>query len=144
VIESAPLPELDSESRPFWEGCARGELLVQACGSCGRRRFPPRPMCPACRSMEQRWEPAGETGTVWSFAVPHPPLLPAFQPYAPYVVAVVALDSDPAIRLVGNLVSEPGADIGSVRPEQVRIGAPVRVTFGPATEDVALPQWVLV
>ena len=46
------LPVPDDVSRPFWDGCAAGELRMQACGACGRLRFPPRPMCPWCRSTD--------------------------------------------------------------------------------------------
>src|SRR6476620_8759639 len=93
------LPDLrDPTTAPFWEGCARGELLVQACASCGLRRVPPRPMCPRCRSLEIRWEPTSGRGRAWSFLVPHPPLLPAFAEVAPYNAIIVELDEDPLIR----------------------------------------------
>ena len=47
---------------PFWEGTARGELLVQTCAACGQRRMPPRPMCPYCRSTDTTWEPLSGRG----------------------------------------------------------------------------------
>jgi uncharacterized OB-fold protein len=31
-----PLPRIDEENRPFWEACARHELYVQKCRSCGK------------------------------------------------------------------------------------------------------------
>jgi uncharacterized OB-fold protein len=143
VIEDAPLPDLDADSAPFWQGCADGELRIQACASCGARRFPPRPMCPGCSSLESRWEVVGTTGTVWSVVVPHPPLLPAFMPFAPYNVVIVTLDDDPAIRLPGNVVAAEGAAINSVDPATIEIGAAVRVVFDRVADDVALPRWVL-
>ena len=79
--------------------------------------------------------------TVWSFVVTHPPLLPAYAELAPYVVVVVALDEDPTLRMVGNLVAAEGAPINSVDPATVRIGEPVRVVFEPV-DDVTLPRWV--
>jgi uncharacterized protein len=136
------LPDLSEPTAAgFWEGTARGELLVQACGSCGTRRMPPRPMCPVCRSTEVRWEPTSGTGTVWSFIVPHPPLLPAYSQLAPYNVIVVALDDDPAIRFVGNLLASSEGAINEIDPATIRIGEPVRVVFQ-QVEDVALPRWV--
>lgn len=136
------LPDLeDPESAPFWEGCARGELLVQACGACGRRRMPPRPMCPRCRSLELTWEPTSGRGTIWSFVVPHPPLLPAYQELAPYNAIVVGLEDEPSIRFVGNLVASPDGAINEVDPATIEIGAPVRVVFQ-QVEDVTLPRWM--
>src|SRR2546429_6268775 len=36
------LPDVeDPDAAEFWAGCARGELLVQTCKSCGLRRMPP-------------------------------------------------------------------------------------------------------
>ena len=136
------LPDLASEdSAPFWAGCGRGELLVQACARCGRWRFPPRPMCPSCRSLEFTWTPTSGRGRVWSFVVAHPPLLPAYAALAPYNVVVVALDEDPTIRMVGNLVEGADGPINAVAPGTIEIGEPVQVVFAPV-EDVTLPRWV--
>jgi uncharacterized OB-fold protein len=134
-----PLLEGDEGSQ-FWQGCARGELLVQACAACGRRRMPPRPMCPYCRSTERRWEAMSGQATVWSYVVVHPPLLPAYAELAPYNVVVVALDDDPTIRFVGNLVDSPDAAINSVDPATIAIGTPVEVVFQPV-DDVTFPRW---
>src|SRR5207248_7035731 len=123
-------------------GTAGGELLMQKCSSCGRLRFPPRPMCPRCQSLDDEWVPMSGRGTVWSFVVPHPPLLPAFAKLAPYNVVVVALDEDPGLRLVGNLVASPEGPINEIDPEIIRIGMPVRVVFQPAGEDIVLPRWM--
>lgn len=127
------LPPIDEVSAPFWEGARVGELRVQACAGCGRWRFPPRPMCPRCNALVSRWEVTSGRGTVWSFVVPHPPLLPAYAELSPYNVVVVALDEDPAIRMVGNLL--PLDDTA------IEIGLPVRVTFDEVGEGVALPRW---
>ncbi len=136
------LPDVeDPDAAPFWAGTARGELLVQACGKCGAWRMPPRPMCPACRSLESTWIATSGRGTVWSFVVPHPPLLPAYAELAPYNAIVVALEEDPTIRFVGNLVTSPEGPIDEVDPASIEIGEPVRVVFAPV-EDVHLPRWV--
>lgn len=136
------LPDLDDdEAHPFWEGCAAGELRVQRCVDCGRTTHPPRPMCPACRSTNRDWVATSGRGRVWSYVIPHPPLLPAYSPLAPYNVIVVELDDDPAIRFVGNLVAADGAEINSLDPHTVVIGEPVRVSFA-TIDDVTLPRWV--
>lgn len=136
------LPDVDdADSAPFWQGCTRAELLLQACADCGAIRMPPRPMCPHCHSLKQRWQPSAGRGTVWSFVVPHPPLLPAYSELAPFNVIVVALDDHPGVRLVGNLVATADAPINSVAPESIRIGEPVRVVFQPIG-GATLPRWV--
>ena len=135
-------PEPDDDSGPFWEGTRAGELRMQACAACGRLRFPPRPMCPWCRSTDAQWNVMSGRGTIWSFVVPHPPLLPADAELLPYNVIVVALEEEPTLRLVGNLVAAPDAPINSVDATTIEIGAPVRVVFqehGP----VVMPRWVL-
>jgi uncharacterized OB-fold protein len=135
------LPDLrDPIASEFWLGCARGELLVQACAACGARRMPPRPMCPRCRSTEVKWEATSGRGRIWSFIVPHPPLLPAFAEVAPYNTIVVELDEDPKIRFVGNLVASADGAINEIDPATITIGEPVRVVFHPI-EDVTLPRW---
>ncbi|MFN2545030.1 MAG: Zn-ribbon domain-containing OB-fold protein [Actinomycetota bacterium] len=136
------LPLQDDDGRPFWEGAAAGELRMQACTGCARLRFPPRPMCPWCRSLDQEWRTMSGRGTVWSFVVPHPPLLPAYAELAPYNVVVVALDEEPTIRLVGNLVATDDGQINEVDPATIEIGRPVRVVFQRIAEGVALPRWV--
>jgi len=132
----------DVDSKPFWAGCAEGELRVQRCSACRTPRLPPRPMCPACNSLQFTWDATSGTGTVWSFVVPHPPLLPAYTTLAPYNVIVVALDENPHIRFVGNLVASADAPINSIDPATIRIGEPVRVVFAKIADDVTLPRWV--
>ncbi|MEU2712282.1 OB-fold domain-containing protein [Streptomyces sp. NPDC007205] len=132
-------PVTDTDGAPFWEYAARGELRVQACGDCHEPRFPPRPCCPHCQSFSNEWRLTSGRGRIWSYVVPHPPLLPDYAEQAPYNVVVVELEDHPRIRLVGNLVSRAGARLDSLDPRHLRIGARVQVVFG----DGGLPQWVL-
>ncbi|MEU8589146.1 OB-fold domain-containing protein [Streptomyces sp. NPDC048664] len=132
-------PVHDADGEPFWEYAARGELRVQACADCSELRFPPRPCCPHCQSFDSAWRPMSGQGRIWSYVVPHPPLLPAYAARAPYNVILVELTEAPRIRLVGNLVTDPDAPLDSVPPDQVRIGARVRAVFG----SDGLPRWVL-
>lgn len=142
TVSGLLLPDVDDPTAAgFWAGCARGELLVQACGACGAWRMPPRPMCPHCRSVEVRWDRTSGRGRVWSFIVPHPPLLPAYAELAPYNAIVVELEEDPAIRYAGNLVTGPEGAIDEIDPATIRIGEPVRVVFA-TVGDVVLPRWV--
>jgi uncharacterized OB-fold protein len=136
------LPDLEEPTTAgFWEGCARGELLVQACEACGARRMPPRPMCPRCQSTSARWEQTSGRGRVWSFIVAHPPLLPAYAEKAPYNAIVVELEEDPGIRYAGNLVTRADGEINEIDPATITIGEPVQVVFH-RIGDVTLPRWM--
>jgi uncharacterized OB-fold protein len=98
-------------------------------------------MCPHCRSTDVTWERSTGRGRVWSYIVPHPPLLPAYAEFAPYNSIVVELAEDPAIRFAGNLVARADGPINEIDPSTIRIGEPVRVVFA-EIEDVHLPRWV--
>jgi hypothetical protein len=139
------VPTGDEESQEFWAGTALGELRVQACGACGVFRFPPRVMCPHCQSTERAWKPVSGRGTIWSYVVAHQPLLPAYAPFAPFPVITVTLEEDPALRIVGNLVTGPQGAINEIDPATIRIGEPVQVTFSlrldPEGAEVFLPAW---
>lgn len=142
MIEGLILPDVEfDEVAAFWAGCAEGELRVQACGSCGRRRMPPRPMCPHCNSFDTTWEVMSGRGRVWSVVIPHPPLLPAYGDQAPYNVVVVELDDDPSIRFVGNVVLDADAPLNSIEPHTIEIGDEVDVVFSRVADDVWLPRW---
>ncbi|WP_089101963.1 Zn-ribbon domain-containing OB-fold protein [Streptomyces hyaluromycini] len=131
-------PATDTDGAPFWEYAARGELRVQTCADCHEPRFPPRPCCPHCQSFASEWRPTSGRGRIWSYVVPHPPLLPEYAAQAPYNVVVVELDDAPRVRLVGNVVSEAGAPLNSLPLDRIRIGARVQAVFADG-----LPQWVL-
>ena len=137
------LPAPDQDAQPFWDFLTRHELRVQRCDGCGHLRFPPRPVCPACRSFDATWTELSGRGRIWSHVVVHRPVLPAYAPYLPYPVVVVELDEARHLRMVGNVVAEPGAPIDSVDPDAIAIGAPVEITFEAVADDVTLPRWLL-
>ncbi|MBS0324843.1 MAG: OB-fold domain-containing protein [Proteobacteria bacterium] len=116
-------------------------MLVQHCEACASHHFPPRVFCPGCHGP-LAWVPAGESGRIWSFVTVHPPLLPAYQALAPYRVVVVEPEGVPGIRMIGNLLTTPDADIGASRDTAIAIGDRVRLCFRQLTEDVTLPCWI--
>src|SRR5215210_2721645 len=87
IAESArPVPVPDEASAPFYEGAARGELMLQRCGSCGAFMWPVKPRCVECFSGEIAWERASGHAALYSFAVVHQ-RYPGFE--EPYVLATV-------------------------------------------------------
>jgi hypothetical protein len=125
------LPLVTPDTAFFWDGTAVGELRIQRCARCGKLRHPPGPMCPACgEASDGGYTVAAGTGEVYSYVVHHHPPVPGKR--LPMVVALVQLPE--GVRILGEM---PGA-----RPDQVRIGLPVRVTFTRAG-DMSLPSWGL-
>jgi uncharacterized OB-fold protein len=69
------------------------------------------------------WTRASGRGTLFSWAVVRRGWVAPFDALAPYAPALVALDEDPAVRLVTLLVDcEPG---------ELRVDMPVRAVFRP-------------
>jgi uncharacterized OB-fold protein len=122
-----PAPLVTEDNQAFWEAAREGRLVAQRCGACGRLRHPPRPMCPACRSLEREIVTLSGTGSVYSYSLLHRPQHPRFT----YPLAAVLVELDEGIRLVSNLVG--------VQPQDVRVGLSVRATFVETDDDMALP-----
>ena len=123
-----PLPQLTPANEWFWTSGADGRLRIQSCDDCRSLVHPPVPICPVCRS--RRWSPREVSGraTVVGFTVNHHRWLPDLEP--PYVIANVALEEDPTVRLTTNVVGCPHDD--------VHIGQQLAVRFE-QQDDVWLP-----
>ena len=126
-----PLPQITPESREFWEGCKRHELLIQRCRDCGTFRHTPRVMCPNCGSWNTEWVKVSGKGKVYTWTVAVQPFHPGFFNDVPYAAVIVELDE--GIRMVTNVVD--------VKPEELYIGMPVDVVFDDVTEEVTLPKF---
>jgi len=124
-----PAPAADWDSRAYWEGAARGELVLQRCRACGSVQHRPRALCGACLSSEIEHFAASGRGAVHTFTVTHQNQAPGFREACPYVLAYVDLEEGP--RLLANLVD--------CEPADVRIGMPVRVAFAPTEGEFPAP-----
>ena len=136
------LPPIDEDNEAFWQGARLGELRVQRCPDTGRLIFPPRPLSPWGGHREPEWVAVSGRGVIWSYVVPHPPLLPYFSERAPYNVVLVALEEDSNIRLVGNLVAGDAGALNEIDPATIEIGTRVRVVFDLADPERPLPRWI--
>ncbi|ASR03146.1 OB-fold domain-containing protein [Gordonia rubripertincta] len=123
------LPQPTLTSAEFWASGADGILRIAQCSSCGRRTHPKPPVCRHCGHEDVPMTGTSGLATVVGFTVNTQQWLPRFPP--PYVVAIVALQDDPDVRLTTNIVH--------CAPETLRIGMPVRVTFEHAADDIWLP-----
>lgn len=111
----------------WWEGIARGELLIQKCNRCGALHHPPRPMCGKCQSSDLGSVRATGKGKVYSYTVVHHPKMPGYD--TPCVAAVIELEE--GTRIVSNVV---GCD-----PSGVQIGMPVTLSIEEVAPDYTLP-----
>jgi uncharacterized OB-fold protein len=124
-----PAPAADNETRAFWEGAARGELVLQRCTRCGHVQHRPRAMCIACFDTGIEHFVASGRGTVYTFTVTHQNQAPGFREAVPYVMAYVELAEGP--RLLTNVVG--------CAPAEVRIGLPVQVEFAKTDGEFPVP-----
>lgn len=124
----APPPIVTVETKPFWDGTARGVLMLPRCKSCGYVIWYPREFCPSCHTMGAEWFEASGKGTVYSFSITR---RGRFAGGNNYVLAYVELDEGP--RVMTNIVD--------CDPESVRIGQPVEVVFDDTGEGSAIPRF---
>ena len=126
----------DPVSEPFWAAARAHRLVCQRCGACGARRLPPVPLCHVCRSFDVEWETLSGMGRIYSYTVVRSSPVPALAADVPYVIAVVALDDAPGVRLVTNVV---GGDV-----DDVVVDAPVAVVWDDVSDTVTIPRFALV
>lgn len=125
---AGPVPVPDRDSAFFWAGLREHRLLVLECGACANLVYPPMAGCPRCAGAELEPRELAGTGTVYSFTVVNREFAPGIRP--PYVVALVALDEQPDVRVVTNIV---GTTVGDVR-----IGQRVRAVFQDVRPETTL------
>ncbi|HXZ65498.1 MAG TPA: Zn-ribbon domain-containing OB-fold protein [Streptosporangiaceae bacterium] len=128
-MSAKPVPEPTPDTRPFWDGCARGQLMLQRCRACREPYFYPRAVCPACGSTDVEWFAASGRATLYSYVINYRPA-PGFEADAPYAIAVVELAEGP--RMMTNIVGVPNT------PEDLVLDMALEVTFEPRG-DISLP-----
>lgn len=114
-----PNPRADGLSRPYWDGSARGELLLQRCVACRKVRHYPQHLCPECHSDTYDWIVSPGMGVVHSWTVTHHAFLPAFATELPY--ALVTVDLDEGVRALGRWAQGTAVELA--------IGLPVVAGF---------------
>lgn len=123
-----PLPLLTDETEFFWTSGADGHLRFQRCEACSALIHPPQPVCRYCRGHELAVTEVAGTATLLSFTINERFSSPGLE--SPYVVARVAIDEDPRVRLTTNIVG--------FEPSELRLGMRLEVAFE-QVEDVWLP-----
>lgn len=124
------LPLLSDANRFFWTSGAEGVLRILRCEDCGYWIHPPSPVCPKCFGHNLSPQPVSGRGEVETYTLNMRSWGPGLE--VPYVIAIVALDEQPGLRLTTNIIDIP--------PQEVRIGLRVEATFE-QDEDVWLPMF---
>ena len=126
-----PLPLVTAENEFFWTSGADGSLRFQECRSPASRLIhPPAPVCRYCRSRDIGVRAVSGNATLIGFTVNHRFSLPGLP--APYVIAQVAIEEDPRVRLTTNIVGvrsrtarAGSAGGGGLRADRGRMAAAV-------------------
>jgi len=131
MSNARPMPQVSTVSRPYWEGCNRGVLMLQRCTSatCGKFVFYPRVCCPHCGHGTLEWVEANARGRIESYTLVHRPQHATFRDEVPILFVAVRLDEGPL--MYSRLMKRPD-------PEVALIGHPVRVVFGDGTPEQKL------
>lgn len=120
-----PAPYASWETRGWWEGAGRGELVLQRCTACGIVQHKPRALCAKCLTDTVEHFVASGRGTVHTFTVTHQNMVAPFRDHVPYVLAYVELEEGP--RVLTNVVDCDPADLA--------IGMPVVADYATTERD---------
>jgi uncharacterized OB-fold protein len=131
VTGGKPLPLIDDDTRAYWAGLARGELLLQHCRACGHVQFYQRALCGRCLAASIESRPASGRGSIYSFSTVHRPPSAEFKDDVPYTVVLVELSEGP--RMISTLVD--------TRHETVRIGQPVEIVYDRVSPEITFPRF---
>ena len=129
-----PVPHVDQDIKPFYDGLKQHRFLLFRCTTCGAWYWPAaycrlHPNKPYMQEME--WTEASGRGTVATYNVHYTAFNPGFKDEVPYIFAMVQLDEGPMF----------GSTLEQCRPEDVYVGMPVEVCYEDVEElDLTLPR----
>ena len=129
-----PLPRANVyvDTRPFWEGVAQGKLMLQYCTEANRFQHYPRPVSQYTGRRTLTWREVRGTGTVYAATVVRIPG-PGLEGRTP--LSVVTVEVDEGVRILGNVLD--------CSPEDVKIGARVKLAWDRLSGDAMYPAFVL-
>lgn len=121
-------PTTDSDTERWWAAVQNRELMVNACGSCGRASLYIRPFCPHCWSEDIALRPASGRARLYTWSVVHQNGAP-FDARVPYILAMVDLEEGPRLMTV----------IEQCSVEQLRADLPLVVDFRTDDDGFIVP-----
>ena len=105
-------------SRYWREIPQRYRLEANRCPQCDLKFFPPRLICPECRSRDLEKAKLAETGKIFTYTVIHTPPQ-QFVDQAPYAIGIVELDD--GVKITAQVVDMDFDDL--------KVGQRVRIEF---------------
>lgn len=117
-LPTSPIPVIDPETSPYWDGAEEGRLILPFCLECDDYFWYPRGFCPRCSGSKLRWDQAVGTGAVYSFTIVRRSF-GIWKEHLPFSVAWVTLEE--GISVATNIVG--------IMAEQLTIGLEVRAVF---------------
>jgi len=124
-----PLPTITPDHERFWQAAKAHRMELQKCDRCGRFWYYPGPVCHYCSSREFTWTPVSGKGTIYSYSVLERAKGNPFEGDVPIAIVLVRLEEGPV--MMSNLID--------YQPDDLRIDAPVTVTYEDVDEQVTLP-----
>lgn len=122
TIREFPVPEINAENKPFWDGTAAKKLLLKRCEECGKTHYYPRALCPYCLSERTEWFEASGRGKIYSYSVMR-------RAKTPYAIAYVTLEE--GVSMMTNIIQ---CDL-----DGLQIGQDVKVVFHDAGNGFTMP-----
>jgi uncharacterized OB-fold protein len=126
-----PLPKVNADNKPFWDGCKAHQLRFQKCRDCGLVRWPASLICPQCHSQNTDWITSAGKGKLYSYVIYRVAYHPGFEDDLPYVVGIVELEE--GLHLLTNII---GCNL-----EEMVCDMRVEVTWDDITENFSLPKF---
>jgi uncharacterized OB-fold protein len=126
-----PIPVPAEADRPYWDALKERRLVLYRCSACGWYSQRPKMFCQECLGEDFEWSEVSGKGRIYGFTRVHQTWVAAFREETPYVLVSVALDEQPSLVLVTNLLGEFDFD-------DLDIDLPVIADFEPRGDEMLL------
>lgn len=132
ALRPVPKPSVYVDTTPFWNGAKEGKLMLQYCPDTRQFQHYPRPVSIYTGRKNLEWRQVSGSGTIYACTVIRIPG-PGLEGRLPLCVATVDLDE--GVRFIGNVIN--------CAPEQLRIGARVKLAWDTLNEGTRYPAFEL-
>lgn len=126
----------DELTKPYYDACNEGRLVIQGCKTCGNLQHPAARACKQCGGSDMEWKPVSGRGKIYEYGVVHDCPIKELQADQPFNVAVITLEEDSRIQFYSHL---PGVPV-----DEVPVGATVQVDMETTPNGQKVPEWRVV